>query len=893
MPQTIPHIVRNLLGINRRDGADKVLDNEFTTLQNWVHLSKGLIYKRSGSSEELSRAEFYGASRITAMERYYDPYGEAHTLYHCEPNTRRLLPQPTADLILTEDDGGDIYNGAGVTALRLCYTWVGMGMESNYNSSQRAGYTAINSPANIPLDAWSQPGHQTFTPSANTKKVVITAPSSFPKGVRGMNIFGARGTSTQMTYLGSITTPGGTLDWKEFIGPAAAYGDAITANNVTLEGANSASGNLPPGNYYVGLAWFINPNVKDGAAPGVPATGMHPVTLDYSELVTIDGNQNAIQLNVNDAPSSNGAEALYVFLSTKPFDEAPMMCAGIIRGDGSEDFVINDWPKNHNASTHPWGEGAFFNNAVLANDSHNTNRYGMMLKKDPNDDVNEIFFSRSIWMGPWAASAGSLPVGPVDPEFANASPAAYLQNIYTPANNVASHTSIPHLALYEGYAPFFATIDPLPDGAFQLLAPNRNYLEPTFAAIQGLLYMTNGSNYISTCDGFALGFINYSNGNATIKAFPPMPNLITVFDNSLIVAGAECRNQIFHTNALAPLNFAVGATGDAVRFATIGDPFGAGVTMLGRYSYTTGVEGPESFLLAIKKSSTWTLSALPDSQAGSFNNISGRIGGTAYRSLIHTSRGTMFIGNDGGIYLVRGVGEPVPVGNKVKPLLKHLGADDALMKKVTACFHDDFYKISYPSAADSTNNDAQLYADMDTSAEDPITWSGPHIGINIGPQITYDGDGDDRTRHGAYADDISPLLLDDPSTFQDAGNAIVSLIESKEYRFQSEINRKRFMWMILDAYYDSVFDHSMILQAFADDEMIYIDKELSSGGSQWNIDNWDEANWTGARFTEVSMPFPENLIGRTFKYSLTHSDNAQIILASMTTLFKPERRIVL
>jgi hypothetical protein len=850
----VPFIVRNLAGVNRKDGADKVLDNQFYSLQNVVHTTKGLLYKRAGTTADLSSSDLYGASKVTAIHRFYTPDKKRYTLYHCTPNSSSLA-QPTSFSSSAEISGGDIFNGGAATNLRFCYTWVGLGMESNYNSLTDASFVPVSG---VGVDAWSQNGHLVVLPSSNTKGIRVTVPA-FPSGVKSANVFMARGTSTQMTYVGTIHDSAGSLDVKCYIGPSAAANDSITAGTVTAAGGYDATAELGVGDYYISLAWVIDATIQEGVWSGL---GTYAVPfLKSSKLVTLSKDENQITVSCSHGASTNGAKYAYVFIGRKDYLTQPMVCAGIIKCNGSDSITIKKVPDNSNAQSHPFNSGvtatAIFNPVVPAGNAQNTNRFGFIIKKDENGTLGEVFTSRTeVLAFPISVTNIVETVIRTDNDRYNYTPVTFIPSLYSVASSF--------------------------------------YTEPTFVSLLGLAYMVNGVNLLRSLDDRTMGIVIPELVGGTATPNPPVGSLLLLYQNQLVIGGAALGNLLFACNAMAPKNWAAGGTGTGYRYMIVGDPTGDAVTALGVFSYTTGTSGPASQLVALKKQSTWTTATFPDPASGvasPLQNISGRVGCTAYRSLVNTPSGLQFVGSDGEVYLIRGAGEPYRMGTSVKPMLEHLGSSDTLMKKVTAVYHGDYFKISYPSSATSTYNDAELYADMRTAPGDPILWSGPHIGRAVGPQIVLMGEKDDGSRIAARGDALGTMKLDDTSTYQDLGAAIVSKIGSKTYRFGAEMHLKRFMGMVFDLYFDSAYSHSILLEAFADDQYKQVSKVLSTGGAVWDSSSYDSGQWGDALFLPVSCMFgADNILGRTFRWDLTHSDNANFILAAAGILYQPERR---
>ena len=273
--------------------------------------------------------------------------------------------------------------------------------------------------------------------------------------------------------------------------------------------------------------------------------------------------------------------------------------------------------------------------------------------------------------------------------------------------------------------------------------------------------------------------------------------------------------------------------------------------------------------------------------------------------MVQTSLGTVFLAQDANVYLITGIREPGRIGTKVQNLLKHLVGNDTLMKLCTAVYHDNHYKLSYPSPAQvgagTPVNDYELWADLRTDDEmgqSPITWNGPHIGRNIGPQTVMEADGDNGYRLYADASVVRTVYADQVSTLTDldsSGNPkpIVIQIMSKLYRWGLDAHGKRYFGAFMDAYMDYSYNNNILFEGFADTFYQSVNRSLSAGGATWDSSQWDATTYADQEWFGVDLNFAQNLSGRTFQWRLTKSDVAPFVLASMTLVMKPEKRRVI
>lgn len=856
-----PLPISRFAGVNRRDGADLVENNEFLTLQNFYPRTKGLLYKREGSTEYLTAAQLSGVQEVLGIQRFNNYFGEKETLFYCKTAVGSQIADPTDPPTVTMIADGNI--PVDGVSYEIYFSWIG-----------RGGETAVTSD---PINAILTAGLHGF-------KVGVPA---FPAGAVGANIFIQRALNVGRNYVGTIKNSGDTLDvlWPQ--GTPNAFNDVlgswITSFGVSNE-ENFGVGNLKAGTYFLSACWFCGGAANTTSAQLQLARAdptVAPFANQYIKIVVPqDGMSIRVGMWIAGGASSDGADHVMFFIGTKPPLQGSMLFAGIRKVRSAtttnqnepEILDIADFPEEINAQSHVVNSLADGNRPVFFYSSQ-TNNTGcdtdgdsaasnMILKKKADGSLVQVLISRTD----------------VDQ----------------------------YRAVQDGVNPFTGAV-PVDGIARRFNHILRGSDICTMAPYQGEVYLANGNNLVIHTDGFAMS--EQTELAATLA--PGIPLSVLVFKNQLacIVARNNYRvnsagnslpslNQVFASGVFAPNNWSDGGTGLDLRFATVGDPFSDGVSALGIYNFNSATDGPSSFLACFKKASVWLLTNVPDSTGGtnaSANAISGRTGCVAYKTICATNIGLVFLGCDGSIYLISGGGgEPRRIGDRVRSALAHLAEDDELMARCTAVFHKGFYKLSYPSSLDSDTNDAQLWADLRTEQGVPITWAGPHIGLNVGPQTVFLGDGDEDQRIGAVDGVNQVALLEDESTFEDIGEPIVSVAEWKTSRMGTVVNLKKYTGILFDLYYDTQFAHDVMIEGFADAEYSQINKQLSDGTGIWDADDFDQSNWGDALFFPVAAMFgPTNLIGRTFRWKLTHSNNAQIILANAVIMYQPERRVIL
>lgn len=897
MAEPIEFPIKNFLGLNVRDAGDRIRDNEFTQLQNVYQPQRGTLSLRFGTTDYGSGKSIPLANRISGIWRHYTPLGDKTTLYHCEPDTN-LLPDNTSDLVLTEvlDGLGYIYGGSlTITTLRFCYSWIGAGLEQTYNSKNRSGF-----PSSFPVNAWDNPAHQTIFPVGLLSTIQVTVPT-FPAGVRGANIFMSRGTSTQMTFMGTVTASGGSLMVRSFTGPLTSASDPMGSDFAVI-GAKTG-GSLQPGTYYVVPYWIADYGNEEGIpSPDNAPAFTTPATL-IKQVAVLPG-QDSIVVTAPSSPSSpNSARAIYVFISSQDPRLHSASWVGNINIGGSSTY--GSIPST-NAQTIPFLMATdnpaiyplFFrgvNDQYVGTNNVQTGgrqqvRAGFLLADDGTGSLREVFPSRTLFAFAWQ---GYNPFIPGDP-FSGTNPATFQAWVQSPK------TANDRYML------------PSDSGFTQPYSYSKTINDPQFCYALGMSYFVNGGDIPWQTDGQTLCQIGKVLAT-TGTILPPAPSFIQSYQDGLVTSGGDQRNQVYGSNAAAPNNWATGGDGTLLRFVTVGDADGTGVTASGIFTPATeATSNPNSYLVNFKKNGCWMISNIPDpilsTLAGNvlgqaptpMIQISGRVGCTAYRTVVNTPLGLVFLAQDANVYMINSVSEPRRIGTKVQNDLIHLVPNDSWMRQCTAVYHDNHLKISYPSPAATLSspvvNDSQLWLDLRTEDGDPTIWAGPHVGIGIAAQIVQAGETDDLSRIGVNSSTGWAIKLDDTSTLQDLGSNIIPIIKSKLYRFNAETRIKRYFGAYLDIFLDSGFKNTLLFTALADEFYGRVPRDVFPGqGATWDVSKWDGSAYADQMFFGISMLLGQtNLIGRTFQWTLTHEQGGvPFALESVVLLMSPERRRII
>ena len=850
----IPFTIRDFLGVNQRDGGERLSDREFARIQNFFRKDKGVLHKVPGASPDLLASQVPGADKITTMWRHTANPAPRSVIYHCIPNATPL-PQPTATgLTVTEVVAADgkIFEACAPASrtVKFAHTYIGMGVESVWDTRVRAGFVTPPGPPGS-IRAKDQPALQKIVLGASTNKVQVQHPGVFPTGVRAVNVFMSLGDSadsaaTELAYAGTLHSPTDVLTLNHSIYDGSyESADAIIQTELKATGVFMPDGKLLPGQYFVSIAWI---GTQLGAAYAHTMDGytMHP---SKGVAVMVEPGQNSIEVRHGTANGRMSTAAspthCYVFLGTRSSNIAPMVFVGIIKpkvGATSEIdpamLTIKDVPVNMNAQATPGG----FDLSCRMSYQPFLGRHGFLVKQDVDRvaPISELFVSRSY--------------------FSTIEMDSYLL-IRTSQDRVFNGI----LASTLDVAGNFVT-------------------DPIFTYLNGFSFMTNSVNFLQT-DGISVGWVGPNFEETAGSAPPKNLRFIFTYKSRLIGIPAFQPNLAYASNANTWWNWSDGGSGGDPIFILIGDGFDGKITACGVASNTTGQNDPKAYLIFFKKNSTHLISGIPDSTTGqgvSSDPISGRIGCSAPSGIFQTKTGIGFVGSDGDIYLVRGGTEPTPIGGRIKKYLAHLTKSDKLMGMVTAVYHKDFVKISYPSSLESTHNDAQFWGDFRTEEGVPIAWDGPHIGANIGQQIVLSGEGDSETRIGAIADGSGTLLLDDESVFTYNGAPIVSVLEWNTRNFKAEMNLKKFLGMFIMALYSTTENHELLIEFWADEEYTQVTKQISvadvNGEELWRSIN--------------AIIGPDNLVGCSFKFRITHQNPANFIISAVSVPYRPERRII-
>lgn len=260
-----------------------------------------------------------------------------------------------------------------------------------------------------------------------------------------------------------------------------------------------------------------------------------------------------------------------------------------------------------------------------------------------------------------------------------------------------------------------------------------------------------GSNYSMT-DGYIAAPVieEYQATQLTLPIF----DYISKFEGSVMLAGGprvvdentglaqSAGDDVYFSRALDPYDFtipgAASTTHQTIRATnTLIHDSSEKISGIGIYSGTSSDSGPYTRFLITKKNSLSVLNAVPEASGtpatlgqASLSVISSKSGCVNGHTIVNTPIGTILAAAD-NVYLLRDVGEPTPVGQNLRHLLR--GAD---MTYAHAVYHDGHYKLSFyhsDYSGSSSSNNVELWLNITKMIEQKGApdWVGPMTGRSV------------------------------------------------------------------------------------------------------------------------------------------------------------------
>jgi hypothetical protein len=325
-------------------------------------------------------------------------------------------------------------------------------------------------------------------------------------------------------------------------------------------------------------------------------------------------------------------------------------------------------------------------------------------------------------------------------------------------------------------------------------------------------------NYFVT-DGLAAApaIMDFQNTVRADRSYIPPVEFITVFEDSIVVGGGvrvyddEIADELDASNAFLwsvidsgpnPYRFRSDKADTlAVRPLLNVQPVESNAEKLsgvGTYANTGVDSGVESRLFLTKKNSSWSINSLPDVSSGDtvMDQLSGSVGCVNGRTIINTPVGTLMTAVD-NVYILRGTGEPIPVGDQIAEVLKRSN-----MAQAVATYHDEHYKLSFfdPTIGPTEDfNNTEWWLDINRmkATKGTPSWKGPMVGRNIDSQVIENRDVDgfvhnqardrwcvDRRLGYLYLTDVEPSPSD--GRMFDFNAPVVSIFETKDFVFTEQ-----------------------------------------------------------------------------------------------------------
>jgi len=386
-----------------------------------------------------------------------------------------------------------------------------------------------------------------------------------------------------------------------------------------------------------------------------------------------------------------------------------------------------------------------------------------------------------------------------------------------------------------------------------------------------------------------------------IKVRLPSARFVTEFENSIVVGGGikttditdnsakDAGSVVYFTRVDNPFDFTdAAASVPSLNFIVI--PTQEEILGLGLYTNTSGTEGPIQQMIVGKKNSLWVQSSLSVATA-TLINLSKKAGLVSHLSIINTPIGTIVAAAD-NIYLLRGTGEPVPIGNEISRILERSDLTNA-----AASYHDQHYKLSFHDptvGGDILFNNVEWWLDIrKMKAQRGLSsWKGPMTGRVIdyvfvedfAPDgISYESARDrlavDLANNDIYKADV--LTDKDADQVFDRGVPITILLETKDFEISPKDNN--FNKLITRQYWKAKTNHPDLIadeQTFIDGILIEEKKIKILKGSTTDFEEQP---------LRVTPIFPDGRPrGRTIRKILT--TDKRIGIGGFSLLYKVERR---
>jgi len=288
-----------------------------------------------------------------------------------------------------------------------------------------------------------------------------------------------------------------------------------------------------------------------------------------------------------------------------------------------------------------------------------------------------------------------------------------------------------------------------------------------------------------------------------------------------------------------------------------------------------------------KADSIWLFTAndlTPASIDARLDVVSAIVGCVAWRTIIFTPIGTIFLSTDRQVYLITLDGILIPIGLNIFSNRTEVdGIEDIPASANTtpfAVYHNGFYKLYIP-ASSGTYNTVGFWLDVTRFHQHPRTglygpWYGPMIGQGLSHGIVQNGPGDDGSLMVGEANATTGgYCYKADNTNADDGTAI-SMMYQTNY---DDANRVDYFktYRQIDIEYASV-DGTLSVN-FYDTPGIFTagsQINLTSSAVYWDDQYWDDFYWSGAGEPARYQFVPnEKIIARNLSIAFSFSSTAE------------------
>lgn len=393
----------------------------------------------------------------------------------------------------------------------------------------------------------------------------------------------------------------------------------------------------------------------------------------------------------------------------------------------------------------------------------------------------------------------------------------------------------------------------------------------------------------------------YLQSGGSDEVYLPAVKYVEIFEDSLVVAGGfrstdpesgalrDGSRSVFYSTPTILFDFLqAGAPTNTLNQFNVKGP--EEITGIGVYSNTSGDSGPITQLIVGKQNSSWLTTTLPFDTSATMTNLSQKAGIISRLSIVNTPVGTFFCSVD-NVYLMRGTGEPTPVGNEISPVISRSD-----LTRAVAVYHDQQLKISfYDPEEDGSEgyNNVEWWLDIRKlkAQNGRSSWKGPMIGLSIDYSLTEDfapdGISYDSARDRLIVDKRSLLVikadvlnLDEDDVVYDNNVPVEWEIETSDFRITQQDNN----WnKLITRFY---------LKAKTTAKRAIIEEETWTDGELREEKDIEIQTKTG-NFSEEPLItrsfFPKTRIrGRTLRKVLRST--ARVAIGGFALLYRIERR---